>query len=399
MHIRIKWMNAIIFIVVMIIMAAFGGFAGYLSFVISMLLPIYAVVAIIHLVISWNILAYHQSFSTNHPLKGEKIKFAIELTNEGHIPLCGGTCKFTVVGNENVLTLPVGALPGTKKTIEYQTEICCPYRGTYTAGIESITLSTPLGIIQTEMEILPQVFYVYPEVCELNSSLEQYTESSGVTVPGSIRGGSDMSIFEYVVPLREEMPGARICWKRWASTGIPSAIITGRAKSKGLSIVLDLYHLSVSDEERLPCEDMVISAAFSVIHYLVLHDIPVLFSCGSGSAKSIDSESTWQALYDSSTNILFDDDSFPRAAFDDETGSILFSCRPLSELYSSYEKSLYVGNEPHMFICPPLVNQEEEKRHADLIRDKRYSVSSKSLFYVADVTSTIKEAMNAFLNQ
>lgn len=398
MRIRVKWVNAIIYIAVMLIIATFGGFAGYLSFVISIFLPVYTIVVLLHLIISWYILAYHQTFSTNHPQKNEKIKFSIKLANDGKIPLVAGKCKFTVLGHESLISLPVGCLPGAKRTVEYETEICCPYRGTYTAGIESIMLYTPLGIIQTEIDVSPQVFYVYPELCNMDSSLEEYAVSSGATVPGSNRGGSDPSIFEYTVPLKEELPGARINWKRWASTGIPSAIISGRAKSRGLTVVLDLYPCDVSDEERLAAEDIVISAAFSVIRYLVMHEIPVYFAAGSASVRLIDGEESWKSLFDHSTSILFKDASFPSVAFDESTGAILFSSRPLAELYHEYEKALYTGSEPHLFICPPLSHQKEEKRHADLIRDRRYAVSSRSLFYVADVNNGIKEVTDAFLH-
>lgn len=398
MKIRIRWLNAIIFIAILLIIATFGGFAGYLSFVISIFLPVYAVVSIIYLIISWNIFAYHQNFSTDHPQKGEKIQFVIKLVNDGKIPLTSGTCKFTVLGNESRISLPVGCLPGAKKTIVHETEIVCPYRGTYTAGIESIMLSTPLGIIQTEIELSPHVFYVYPELCTLDSSIEEYAVSAGVTVHGSTRGGSDPSIFEYTIPLREELPGTRIAWKRWASTAIPSAIISGRAKSKGLTVVLDLYPCDVPIEEKLAAEDLVISAFFSVIRYLVNHEIPVRLVTGSSSMRYIDSQETYETLFDRSTGLLFNDLSFPSAAFEEDGGAILFTCRPISEFFQEYEKSLYTYSEPNLFICPPVSKYLEEKKHADLIQDRRYVISSHTLFYVADVKKGIKEVSDAFLH-
>lgn len=399
MKVRIKWVNAILFIAVMLIVATFGGFAGYLSFVISIFLPVYSVISIIYLAISWNIFAYHQTFSTDHPQKGERIQFKIKLANDGKIPLTSGTCKYTVLGKESYINLPTGCLPGTKQFIVYETEISCPYRGTYTAGIELIKLSTPLGIIQTEIKLLPHVFYVFPEICNLDSSIEEYAVLSGSTIQGENRGGTDPSIFEYTIPLKEEIPGIRIAWKRWASTGIPSAIVSGRAKSKGLTVILDLYSCDVLMEEKLAAEDLIISAFFSVIKYLVNHEIPVQLVVGSSSIKSIDSDEEWQTLFDHSTGILFNDSCFPSIAFEENGGAILFSCRPISDFFQEYEKSLYLGTEPNIFVCPPASKYSEEKKHGDLIQDKRYSISSHSLFHVADVRNGIKEVSDAFLHR
>lgn len=404
MKIRVRWIPATIYILVMIFTASLGGLAGFSSFWISLFLPIYAVIAIIYLIISWNYYAWHQEFSTSHPRKGESIHFSIRLSNDGLIPLCGGSCIYTMPGKENSLSLPIGIIPGTKLTEIYETEICCPYRGTYIAGIKSIKLSTPLHILETNITIMPQQFYVYPELYELDDSIEKYAISTGSAIPTGGRGSSDNSIFEYTMPLREEIPEARISWKKWAATGIPTTIVSGQARSRGISIVLDLFPCDkiqtktpISDEEKLAAEDLIMSAAFSVMQYLVLHDIPVtFFTGGTQKGQLIDSKEIFWNLYERSTGIFFDDETIPLSSFTGDTKSILFSTRPIADLYSEYEHALHSGNEPHVLLCPPKSRFESENEHAELIREQKVAAGSHSLFYVADVMNCKKEITDAF---
>ena len=91
MRVRIKWIQLFVFIFLCTILAAFGGLAGFFSLFMSVLLPFYAVFAILYMLVSWKKYAWYQNFSTNHPKKGESIQFEIRLTNDGFFPLSGGT--------------------------------------------------------------------------------------------------------------------------------------------------------------------------------------------------------------------------------------------------------------------------------------------------------------------
>lgn len=411
MHIQIKWLPLIIFIAIVLIVATFGGLAGYLSYIISAALPVYAVISLVYVAASYKMLAWHQAFSTNHPQKGERILFKISLANDGFFPLASGICKFTVPGHHSDLKLPTGFLPGTRKTIEYETEISCPYRGAYVAGIESIRISTPLEIVSVEIKIEPQIFYVYPELCEIDSSAEKYAMSSGAVAPSLDHGAGDISIFEYAMPIRGETRGTRIAWKKWAATGIPSEIISGHSRSKGISVILDLFPVGraqaagntgavlkgIPEEERLAAEDIAASAAYSIVRFLSSREIPVVFITGGASSGVLtDNFDSFRILFERSTGVFFTDESFPYAAFDSAFSAILITTRPLSLLYSEYEHSLYGGNEPHLFACPPASFYAEEKHHGEIIQEQRLSCGSHSLFFIADVRNGVKEISDAF---
>lgn len=398
MKIRIRWAFAGAFIALVCIINSFAGFVGFFSFWLSVILPFYAFFAIVYLIVSWELYAWFQTYSTNHPRKGETIHFEIRFTNDGKFPLIGGTCKFIMPGSIKNFDLPIGFLPKSPKTLVYTADVACPYRGTYIAGIESIHLSTPLGLIQTEVSAQVQTFYVLPELCPLSSVVESYAMSAGTTISGGSNGEEDAVSFECTAPLLEGQTTSRIAWKKWASTGVPATIVNGHSRSQSVTIVLDLYPCAkVSDNQKLAAEDMVISAAFSLLQYFALCKIPVNFiTGGSLHGTLIDGEDSFKSFYERSVNILFTDPSFPQAAFAGGTKAFLFTARPLIELYSDYEKNLHTATEPHIFLCPPEPLYEAEKSRATVVSEQRHNSLSHSLFYVANVKNGSKEITDAF---
>lgn len=381
----------------MCIIFSFAGFVGFFSIWISAILPIYSILSVIYIFVSWENYGWTQNFSTNHPRKGETIHFDIRFSNDAFFPLLGGTCTFAMPDSEKQFPLPVGFFPSSPYIQNYSVDISCPYRGTYIAGIKSIHLSTPLGIIQTELDSPPQTFYVYPELCPLPHFSESLTITSGTTISGTSSGQEDVAVFESVAPLLPQQSG-RIAWKKWAATGVPSLIVSGYSRSQAVTVVLDLYESqNVTKNERLASEDIVISATFSLLQHLVYKKIPVTFICGSSANPIlIDNEDSFKDLYERSVNIFFNDSSFPQVAFNETSAVFLFTSRPLIDLYSDYEKNLQTGTEPHLFLCPPEPLYKEEKDRANVVNEQRQTTSSRSLFYVANVKNGSKEISDAF---
>jgi hypothetical protein len=250
-----------------------------------------------------------------------------------------------------------------------------------------------------EIVIQPQVFYVLPELFVLDQSVEKYMTTTGSMIPGEKTGAGDNSIFEYAQPLQAEMSAKGILWKKWAATGIPSVAVYGEARSKGISIVIDLYPCSekTESEEKLACEDILMSAAFSLMQYLASRKISVrFFTGGDTEGIVIDGEESFRNLYDRSANIIFSDRSFPTAAFDMESSAMLFSARPINELYDIYRRNLVTKTEPHLFLCPPESAFEDENARCRILQDERIKSDSRTLFYVADVRKGSGEIKNAF---
>jgi len=401
MHIRVKWLSLAFYFLAMIVAFSLCGLAGFPSVFIAVFLPSYGILEIIYLAVSWHFYTWNQTYSTNHPRKGETIRFEISIFNEANIPLADGTVSFAMPGRKTHFNMP--AKKNRKKNaVIHKAEVGCPYRGTYIAGMEAVTLTSALGIISAEINIQPQIFYVLPELYDISPSVEKYAVTHGATLAESSATNSDPSIFEYTAPLTPYNSNGKIAWKKWASTGIPSVMISGKSSARGISVFLDLYPCKPSSEdvERLAAEDIVMSAAFSVMDYLSKKKIPVNFVMEETEkirkCIQIENEKTFKSIYEKSINIIFNRKDFPSSAFNTEDSVLLFTTRPIEELYAEYENKVMEGCEPGLFICPPQSSYEKEMQYADVLRNLRHNAGSKSLFYLADVRNGGKEVIDAF---
>jgi hypothetical protein len=367
------------------------------------LLPVIALCSLLQIILSWNLFAFHQTFSNDHPQKGETVYYRLHAINDGILPICAGYGRFSnpAENSRHWKKIDFPFMPG--KSMKYEQEIRCSYRGIYVIGLNSLSFIGMLGILETELTIEPRLFYVYPQLVDIDSSIEQIACSSGITRPDAQKSHDDITIFEYLVPIRGDVPLRRIAWKRWAATGIPSAIINGQSRSPGMRIILDLWPgtqlrgiaTDKAGTEKLASEDMAVTAVFSAMRYLAEHDIPVEFVTG-GSEKGVvvDSKEGFQTVFEQSVNIIFNDENFPYPAFSSETAAILVTTRPLDALFSVYEDALNRGTEPHLLLCPPPVSCDDEKKKIETLAERQIIAGSKSLLRLADARSGTEELVN-----
>ncbi len=399
MRIRVKPAGLAVFICILIVTSTFSGLAGYISVFIAVMLPVLSLISFLHLWYSWSALGFHQNFSTDHPVKGETVFYSLHLANEKPLPLSGGSCSFSNPGSGKAFVDTISIPLIQSKPVKYEEKIRCAYRGIYVMGLTGIRIQSMLGLIETELPIEPKVFYVFPELVKFSSPLERLARSSGITEPDSQSTKDDITIFEYLLPLREETSVRSIAWKRWAATGIPSRIINGRSRSPALRIVLDLWpgDDNLSSNDRLASEDMAMTAAFSVMQYMAQKSIPVSFYPGSSDTPIfVDTIEIFQQVFDQSTGILFNDPSFPSSAFSQESAVLLVSTRSLETFFSSYEDSLNGGYEPHLVSCPPPSSYEHEKEVIDAMTERRRSMGSHSLLRITDTKNGAEEVAYAF---
>lgn len=399
MRLRVKPAILAVYLCIMFITAAFSGLAGYISVFIAVFLPVLSIVAIIHLIYSWAALAFHQNFSSDHPIKGETVQYSLHLTNEMLFPLSGGYCSFSNpgIGQSSLHEIPIPLRPS--KPVMYEEKIRCAYRGVYVMGLTSVRITSVLGLIETELDIEPRVFYVFPELVKFLSPLERLARSSGITEPDTQSNKDDITIFEYLVPLREETSIRSIAWKRWAASGVPSRIINGRSRSPAIRIFLDLWpgESLLSEDDRLASEDIAMTAVFSVMQYMAQKSIPVSFyTGGSETPVFIDSIEGFQQVFDQSTGIHFNDPSFPYAAFRQGGAALFITTRPLVALFSYYEDALLGKYEPHVLACPPPSSYKREKAVFDTLTDRRRSIGSHSLLKITDTKNGAEEVVHAF---
>jgi uncharacterized protein (DUF58 family) len=268
MRLRLRVTEFVVFFTLAAILGTFAGLAGTLSVFASVLLPCLGAASVVHLAVSRYAFRYYQTFSTDHPAKGETVRYELRMANAGPLPIAAGVCRFSDPGPLGSFRTDVPVPVSANERTTYEESLRCAWRGTYVVGLVSVSFRDALGILEIEDRLEPRVFYVYPELVRLDEAVERLALSSGSEKPGSVVAKEDPSIFEYASPLRPGSPVRRVAWKRWAATGIPAEIVSGQARSAALRVVLDLWPGRKGTVGKLVSEDTAISAAFSVLRYL-----------------------------------------------------------------------------------------------------------------------------------
>lgn len=400
MRVRVKPAAFAAFLTVSFIVGTFADLAGPLSAFVAVFPPALALVSWGHLILSWRSFSFHQEFSTDHPQKGETVRYGLHGINEGFFPLAPGECGFSRPGPREVIAARVATPAAPGEEITRREDIHCPWRGTYVIGLTEIRFRDALSMVEIAESTEPRTFYVYPELVNLDPTVTALARSSGGDRPAAGITDEDASIFEYVAPLRGGETNRRIAWKRWAATGTPAQIVSGRSSSSALRLVLDLRPCSPHRPERLQAEDLATSAVFSVLREFARQEIPVEFILGGDdSGILIDCEESFLMVFDSSTNIIFSDQRFPSAAFTPGAQALLITTRDLAEtdgpdLFSYYEETLARGWEPHILVCPPPGKAEETRRAADALAERRTALGAQGLLAVAAGENGAKELVH-----
>jgi hypothetical protein len=402
--VRARFPAIVGYAVASVVTASFSGLAGPLSSAIAFLPPAFVVASTVHLILSWHSFRFHQSFSNDHPQKGDIVRYRLSMSNESPIPPARGICAFSAPGTHSAFRDRVEIPANGNESKEYETELRCFWRGTYTFGLRSISFRDSAGIFSVEEKIEPRVFYVYPELVNIGADIERLTRSTGFDKTGASAKEDDPSIFENLAPLGRGKQARRVAWKRWAATGTPAEIVTGRSGSDSLRVVLDLWpgYPGIEETEKLAAEDMATSAVFSVLRALVRERIPARLILGDGDrAVEIATEDDFNDAFARSTNILFTDDGFPFAAFASQEATLLVTTRPLdaetdgTSVFSALEESAAAGTDPHILACPPPGATDAERATLAVVAERHAALGGKSLIRLADARRGIEEITHA----
>jgi len=402
--VRVNVLAFAVYAVLAFIFATFDGLAGPLSDVLSLAVPLLALCSVAHLFLSQHWFRFHQSFSSDHPRKGQTVEYSLAFSNESIVPLAQGSCVFSNPGPLDSFSGSVAVPSGSQESGEYRASIRCSYRGTYIVGLSSYFFTDVMGIVTLENRVEPRVFYVYPELVQLDYSIEQLARTSGADRPGSSDLDEDPSIFEYLAPLRAGVPASRIAWKRWAATGTPSRIVSGKARSTALRVFLDLWQGSANMIEKLASEDMAVSAAFSVLQYLAQSRIPAELVLGNqDKGIRIESMEDFTRAFDLSTNILFTETEFPDRAFGHGPSTLFITTRPLVgssdaaelDLFTAFEEALPANRAPHLLACPGRSDAERARITIDALLELQKACGTKRLAAVADSERGIEDIRHA----
>lgn len=378
MRIRVRPLPLAALAVVVGLMDALRGLAGPASAALAFFPLFLAAASVAQLIASYLGFGFHQDFSTDHPAKGEPVRYALHVHNPLAVPLCPLVCGFTAAGPGARAFADFSPYLAGGASAAREETLLCSYRGVYAVGASSFRFRDILGVLELDYPVEPRVFHVYPEILSLGPGVEALAGGGGEGRP--IPGGNerDAGVFESLIPLAQGR-GGRIAWKRYAATGIPCLHSEGAVSAYGLRVVLDLRPslAARSEDDRLAAEDLAVGAALSVLKRLVDKAVPAeLVLGGEESAEAVEDAAAFDRIYGRSTSILFTDRRFPAGAFRGGRAVLLISTRSLAEegeegdLFAALEAARAKSAALLLLLVPPPSEAEAELERAELARSR-----------------------------
>ncbi len=307
-QVRIKVLCLYLFVLFIVYLARsyLGSFFIFLYY----FLLFFPIASLIHLLIAFGSIRYHQEFSSEHPVKGETVSYKLLLVNESFLPVPYIQVRFKPLHPflEPVMTDFSTFLP-KNTAVEKQYQIQCPFRGTYTVGLEEIALEDYLRLFRVHRSVYHRTFYVYPRILRLRR-LPAIIEGGTQQAQGTYRGPvPDTSLFAQLRLYRSGESLRRLDWKKFAGTGIPFIKSYETTTEPGLSIYLDLRRGDYSGLEALAIEDTSVEILVALTNFLLDKGIHTEIRAPGRRVFSFlgDSQAQFDQFYRSTIQLMFQD--------------------------------------------------------------------------------------------
>jgi uncharacterized protein (DUF58 family) len=273
-----------IYLVMHLAASYLGGAFGYVSRFLSLLLFL----DLVHLFWNYRRIRYSQNFSTTHPVKGQNVEYIFRLRMES--PLPGARVLVTFKGIREDLRIGFGTrnmdfFPGANAFEEHRKQIQCPFRGTYTVGLDSMELQDALAMLWVKVPVWFITFYVYPRLIELESC--RLTGEGKQVMATSLADGAivDPTRFRALTVYRPGESVRHLAWKKFAATGIPFLREWELSAYPGITLYLDTWRRGEPDYQSLLAEDCALEILLALAHWFVRQEIPVYVRLDGGLTR------------------------------------------------------------------------------------------------------------------
>ena len=273
--IRISWGKAGLLLFGGLILWLAGMYLG--SFFIFLYYTYIGIIGFSLLQVLWSLtfIKIHQSFSTEHPVKGEAIGYSVILANESVLPGCQVKLLYRLVQPGVVIEDDGKELYlGIKTEYRNRFSVHCPYRGVYTIGLEYLEFADLTAVLRIRKAVEYRTFYVLPRVIRIESPLRsisnRYSASSSV-----IGTEQDFGQFESFKPYRAGESVRHFSWKKFITTGQPLIKEYGRTSEPGMRIYLDTRRIEEPGRNFLEMEDCSVEILVALVKYCMDNTIPV----------------------------------------------------------------------------------------------------------------------------
>ena len=297
--------------------------SGVLLFVVWLVF-IFPLLSLTKIIIIFIRLKYFENFSSEHPLKGEMIKYNLIITNESKIFNTPVEIKFKSIYPgilEHFSDLNIFLKRGNSYSHEYS--FTCPYRGIYTVGLEHLMFCDTLGWIKLYPEVWYRTFYVYPRIINLTKIPDNIQNTIQAT--GGFTGDIlDNTLLKTLDEYRNGQTIKHLAWKKFFATGNPYLKSYEKTSLPGLDIFIDLRRLEDVNPVILEKEDCSIEIMVAFVKYFLDNNIHIsIHGYGknnfnfSGSSRDLFSD-----FHRSTINIYFHGNISPVQVFKAKSNSI-----------------------------------------------------------------------------
>lgn len=325
-YIDIRWSGVVTYIFVLLLFQLARQHIGLMFDILFFSVLFLPILTTLHMFVSLSAVKYHQTFDTDHPVKGEILKYTLLLANESFFPSAPLKIKFKTVQPGSDAQLPdleVSLRRGQRYEKTY--EISCPFRGIYTVGLLQMETKDLLGWIRIRKPVWHRTFYVYPRVMDVTYPFDIGTTSDLNTGPNP-GASQDYSLFENLVPYRNGQSIRHMAWKKFIAIGEPFLKSYGKTSQPGVSLYLDLRRSEEPSPEVLEREDCSIEILVSLVKYCLDRSIPVSVNAMGQSRYGFygSDPSDFFVFHKDTVNILFHDTISPAELYrTDVQGSVL----------------------------------------------------------------------------
>lgn len=273
-------------------------------------LLVYPIISFLILIFTYFNLRFFQKFSTEHPIKGEIVKYTIIFSNEFILPFPHVDIRFKTITPLMDMHLPeysvfINSGSEFKKTFD----INCPYRGIYTVGLKEVFIEDLLHFFKFKRKVRHKTFYVYPRVLELQHFAPGLEDISGGDNDIPFGGEPDYAMFNQ---LKEYRPGEtikHIYWKKFAIIGRPVIKEFDTSPQASVRIYFDLTKPQEKYISELEIEDTSVEILVALVKYFLDNEIETTVKaqgrelynfCGKGG-------SDFKEFHESTTTLIFQD--------------------------------------------------------------------------------------------
>ncbi len=327
--------------------------AAYLGPLFVFLFSVFLAAPILSLLltlITLALLKYHQSFSSDHPRKGEEVVYTLAVSKEALLP--SGAIRLRLIGTQQGMNLgldDIDLYPSANRRFAFNHTIKCPFRGVYVVGLASIEVRGYFGWLSFNLPAWARTFYVYPRIVELHQT-PLAEEGLTVSLPGATHGTEeDITLLESLKPYAPGDQVRHISWKKFASFGFPATRTYESSAQPGVTIVLDTRGDPEKDERTLEVEDCSVEIVVALVKYFSEAGVRTTV-LGDGIEPFIfagRNDEQFRRFHRSTVSIFFESELSPLRVLEEQlhtmsagAGSVLFvTHRTDPEIFERCERS------------------------------------------------------------